>query len=277
MRWKDTAILLTVRKTGKKTLLIELFTESHGRQRGILQLGDKDVPPLPPGCHIDIEMARSDLTSDMPGDLTIMSVSGGVAASSKSDVGFLVLTCIKSLLSKLLPEREPLHDLFYVTTSLIDSLSMEDGLWPVEYARWEMCLLDTLGHVDGLRRCLPDFRQGETIYISPASGKVVTRLEAGAFLDKLLPVPAFLMGSRLPGIRDVQEALRMTKLMLERLALPKAGVKELPPARAGLIEHTNAIRELPRPAQDPLGMEETGRRRRRMSEINNPLLIGGRA
>lgn len=277
MRWKDKAILLTVRRTDQKTLLIEVFTANHGRQTGTLKLDEAEVPPLPPGCWIEIELARPDGQPDAIGELTILNVSGGVAASKKSDVGFLVLTSIKVLLSRLLPERQPLHELFDATTTLIDSLSNEDGRWPVEYARWEMSLLDTLGHVEGLKRCLPDFRQGEAIYISPVSGKMVTRVEAGAFLDRLIQVPGFLMGNREPDIREVRDGFHMTRLMLERMAFPSAGMTEMPSARNELAVHVASIPKLPKATRAPLGMENEEKRRRRMSEIANPLMVGTRS
>ena len=56
MDWRDQGILLTVRRHGETSAIIDVFTENHGRHAGIVRGGvsRKIAPDLQPGAQLDL-------------------------------------------------------------------------------------------------------------------------------------------------------------------------------------------------------------------------------
>ena len=51
IEWRDEGVLLAVRKHGENAVIIEVFTENHGRHSGVVRggAGRKQTPVLQPG------------------------------------------------------------------------------------------------------------------------------------------------------------------------------------------------------------------------------------
>ena len=75
----------------------------------------------------------------------------------------------------------------------------------------------------------------DLVLVSPRSGRAVSREAGGAWADKLLPLPAFLIGRGAVSIGAVREALRLTGFFLEHRACPALGRDALPEARGRLV------------------------------------------
>jgi len=56
MEWRDQGILLTMRRHGETSAIIDVFTQSHGRHAGIVRggAGRKLAPILQPGAQLDL-------------------------------------------------------------------------------------------------------------------------------------------------------------------------------------------------------------------------------
>jgi len=98
-----------------------------------------------------------------------------------------------------------------------------------------MEILSHLGHSGGLDRCKTAFKHGETIYISPRTGKAASRAEAGAFLDRMVPVPGFFMGKKMASAADLRQGHEMTTMMFTKFAMPALDIVEMPSERDDVI------------------------------------------
>uniref|UniRef100_UPI003AE2B25C DNA repair protein RecO C-terminal domain-containing protein n=1 Tax=Paracoccus sp. T5 TaxID=3402161 RepID=UPI003AE2B25C len=79
-------------------------------------------------------------------------------------------------------------------------------------------------------------------YVSPRSGRAVSRAGAGEWADRLLPLPALMGGAGDNRGRDLAEGLAITGHFLEhRLAAELVG-RHLPAARARLVRRLEAGR-----------------------------------
>ena len=138
-------------------------------------------------------------------------------------------------LVKLLPERDPHPELYATTLHLLRSFN-EPDIWPTLLVHWEFQLLAELGFGLDLSECAATGTAEELVYVSPRSGRAVSR-EAGApYGDKLLPLPAFLLDATAPlGPADIAAGFALTGFFLERDVLEPHGLK-LPPARERLLD-----------------------------------------
>jgi DNA repair protein RecO (recombination protein O) len=145
------------------------------------------------------------------------------------------LNAIGALLVTLLPEREPNRPVYDRTVELADALAAGEWDWPARYASWELGLLTALGFGLDLGVCGATGVTEELVYVSPRSGRAVSREAGGAWADKLLPLPGFLIGRGAVGIGAVREALRLTGFFLEHRACPALAHDALPEARGRLL------------------------------------------
>jgi DNA repair protein RecO (recombination protein O) len=234
MDWRDEGILLAVRPHGESSAIIETLTREHGRHSGLVQGGNgaKMSPVLQPGTQLSLEW-RARLSEHL-GNFRIEPVRSRAAAIMADRVALGALNAIGALLVALLPEREPNPDVYDQTVLLADALAAGEWDWPARYARWEVALLTALGFGLDLTRCGATGVTEDLVYVSPRTGRAVSRETGGAWADKLLPLPAFLIDRGAPTIGAVRESLRMSGWFLEHWVCPAFERKTLPGARMRL-------------------------------------------
>ena len=74
----------------------------------------------------------------------------------------------------------------------VDPFNAADDNWPVHYALWEMDLLDGLGYGLDLSDCAVSGATGDLVWVSPKTGRAVSRSAGADWRHRLLPLPPFL-------------------------------------------------------------------------------------
>ena len=107
-----------------------------------------------------------------------------------------------------------------------------DPGWPAAYARWELALLAALGFGLDLDRCALTGGRDDLAFVSPRSGRAVSRAAAAPWEDRLLSLPAFLRDpAARPAPGEVAAALALSGHFLEARLAPTLPRESLPPAR----------------------------------------------
>ena len=236
MEWRDEAILLSSRRHGESAAIIDVFSPGHGRGSGIVRGGAsrKLAPILQPGAQLDVTWKAR--LEDHLGVFTVEPIRSRAAASLGDRLSLAGLNAVVSLLLFCLPEREVHGRLYDKTRSLLDLLGQPE-IWPLAYLRWELALLDDLGFGLDLSECAVLGVAGdELIYVSPKTGRAVSRAGAGEWADRLLPLPPSLIGQGTAEDNDVLEALGVTGYFLGQRVAPELGHKSLPDARARFVD-----------------------------------------
>jgi DNA repair protein RecO (recombination protein O) len=145
----------------------------------------------------------------------------------------LYAACV--LVQDSLAERDP-HPLLYdALVELGEVLSLDrSGRWPEIYVRFELLLLAELGFGLDLGRCALTGASEGLAYVSPRSGRAVTRNAAGEWAPRLLPLPAFLTGDAPADAEALEDGLRLTGAFLQR-HLFDATERSMPAARERLV------------------------------------------
>ncbi|HUM08348.1 MAG TPA: DNA repair protein RecO [Acidocella sp.] len=143
-----------------------------------------------------------------------------------------ILNAACALAAGALPEREAAPDTFAGLMRLLAGIDIPGFPLP-ELARWEVTLLRELGF--GLDFSTSAGGNDRLAYISPRTGRAVTLSEAGEWVDRLFPLPDFLIGEAPASLADCVAALRITGHFLARDVFG-ARHRPLPPARVGLYE-----------------------------------------
>ena len=233
MEWRDEGVLLSVRPHGESSAIIEVFTALHGRHAGIVRGGASRrlSPILQPGAQLSVTWrARLD---DHIGAFVVEPLRSrtGVLGDRLALGG---LTAICALLHVALAEREPHPDLWASSIRLLDALQTAAD-WPLLYLRWEMRLLEDIGFGLDLSRCAVTGSREDLAYVSPRTGRAVSRAAAGIWASRLLPLPVALLGQGPADRAEIAQGLALTGHFLARELTPMLNGRPLPEARARLI------------------------------------------
>lgn len=235
MEWRDHGILLSARKHGESAAIIDVFTHEHGRHAGVVRggAGRKTAPLLQPGAQLDL-IWRARLEEHL-GSFHIEPMRSRAAAAFSGRLSLAGLNAVTALLGFALPEREPHSGLYHASEQLMDLLG-QDEIWPLAYLRWELALLEALGFGLDLSECAVTGAREGLVYVSPKSGRAVSRDGAGEWADRLLPLPPCLRGEGPSPDPEVRVALDTTGYFLENRLARDLGQTTLPEARARFLD-----------------------------------------
>lgn len=235
MEWRDQGALISVRRHGETSAIIQVFTAEHGRHAGVVRggTGRKIAPILQPGAQLDLTWrARLD---EHIGHFSVEPLKSRAADVMGDRLALAGLNAITALLGFCLPEREPHPLLYQRTIALMDMLGNTQA-WPLAYLRWELALLEDMGFGLDLNCCVVTGSADDLAYVSPKSGCAVSIQGAGEWADKLLPLPLALLGRGNGGYAGVGEGLITTGYFLNKWLAPALGDRPLPGARQRLAD-----------------------------------------
>lgn len=234
MEWRDQGILLAARKHGETSAILEVFTAQRGRHAGVLRGASsrKMGPVLQPGAQLDLHW-RARL-EDHIGSYTAELIRSRSAMAMADRLALAGLNAVTALLLFALPEREVHRDLYRRTAQLLDLLD-QPALWPLAYLRWEMALLDELGFGLDLSGCAVTGAVEGLEFVSPKTGRAVSRKGAGEWIDRMLPLPPVMLQQGEAPDAEIAIALRTTGYFLNTKLAPQLGQKPIPEARARFL------------------------------------------
>lgn len=234
MEWQAEGTVLARRSHGETAVILDVLTDLHGRHSGLVPGGtsQKRAAMLQPGSRLDLRWrARRD---DQLGTFSVEPVRlrSGLLADPLALAG---LNAVCALLVFALPERDP-HPLLVDDTERVLDLMEGGAEWGADYLRWEMRLLEEMGFGLDLSACAVTGAAQGLAYVSPKSGRAVSREGAGEWADRLLPLPGILGGAGNNRGDGLAEGLAITgHFLTARIAADLVG-RPIPAARQRLVD-----------------------------------------
>ena len=201
--WNDIGIILSAKKYGEKGLVINILTKTHGRYVGwINNYKTKSIlSSVQPGNLVKV-FWKSRIIEQM-GNFKIEEISSISGKIFDEKLKLQALTSLCSLLEKFLPERQSYSEVFDATKAFLNLLAInndvDNKLWIKGYVKWEIGLLSSIGFSLDLKQCAVTGQKNNLYYVSPKTGKAVSKKGAGKFAPKLLRLPMFLGGAEVIG------------------------------------------------------------------------------
>jgi DNA repair protein RecO (recombination protein O) len=217
--WSDRAISLGLRRFGETGAILEVFAREQGRRRGLIYGGASRTKRAPMQAGNTLAITWKARVEDSLGFFSLAETEFERASVHMANGEALAaLSAITEILAAALPEGEAKPALYDAAETLLDQLGNDD-VWPALFVRWELGLLTMLGYGIDLSRCALSGANDGLTHVSPKSGRAVRGSEAGDYLSRLLPLPAFLSDSRAPATpQDIHNGFRLTGHFLgERL------------------------------------------------------------
>ena len=235
MEFEDDAFVLSARIHGETGAIVEMLTSQHGRWAAHVAGGAsrRMRPVLQAGARVMCRYRAR--TSEQLGSASLEALSEGPAALFDDPLALAGLSAAAAVTAAALPEREPHPGAFLAFEALSGALAAAD-IWPAVYVRFEAGLLEELGFGLDLSRCAATGSTDELIYVSPRTGRAVSRAAGEPYKDRLLHLPPFLLSSQTGLVAgDVGVGLDLTGHFLEQFVFAPLN-RPLPPARMWLID-----------------------------------------
>lgn len=246
MNWTDDALILGGRRFGEGGLILDVLTRTKGRRSGLVHGGAsrKRRAQYEPGNTVSLswngrleeQLGRFDVAEATRERAThLLDVPDALAA----------VACIAELLRSAVDEGDEAGSaLFGATELLLDALDTP-ALWQPLYVRWEFGLLAALGFGLDVSRCALSGANDGLTHVSPKTGRAVRGSEAEDYVDRLLPLPGFLIDPSSPASPDdIANGLSLTGYFIEQ-RLYAAVNKTTPEARKRLVRRV--LKSLGRP------------------------------
>jgi DNA repair protein RecO (recombination protein O) len=234
MEWRDEAIVLGTRKHGETSVILEVMTLAHGRHLGLVRGGRsrKQQPTLQAGNRVEV-LWRARLDEHL-GTFQAEPIALNAARLFDSAAGIYAIQTLAAHL-RLLPERDPHASLYEALKIMLEHLDEPASAGEL-VVRFELLVLEELGFGLDLLACAATGSRVDLAYVSPKSGRAVSRAAGAPWHDKMLALPPFLQtGSGIRADRmALQEAFRLTGFFLERSVYEPRGIAP-PEARAGFL------------------------------------------
>src|SRR5271155_2751975 len=200
MQWTDEGIVLGVKRHGETSVILELMTRGHGRHLGLVRggAGRRMRGVLQPGNALSATW-RARLDEHL-GLYTVEAINLRAAAFLPAAHAVHGVTHLAAL-CRLLAEREPHAAVHDALEAILDRLG-DPGVAAAMIARFELDFLAELGFGLDLETCAATGATTDLVYVSPRSGRAVSRAAGETYRDKLMRLPAFLRSEAAPQSAD---------------------------------------------------------------------------
>ena len=235
MEFEDDAFVLSARPHGETGAIVDILTATRGRWAAHVAGGAsrRMKPLLQAGARVLLRYRAR--TSEQLGSASIEGGDSGPSALFDDPAALAGLSAAAAVTAAVLPEREPHPGAFLAFEALAAALLIAD-IWPAVYVRFEAGLLEELGFGLDLSRCAATGATDDLIYVSPRTGRAVSRAAGEPYKDRLLALPPFLLGTQSGlGEGDVGQGLELTGHFLEQFVFAPLN-RPPPPARLWLID-----------------------------------------
>jgi DNA repair protein RecO (recombination protein O) len=224
--------------------VLSVLTREHGRHLGLVKGGTsrRQRPMLEIGNRLKVTW-RARLEEQL-GNFTVEPVDAVSAVLLHDPLKLAALAAACAVADVVLPEREPHADVYQATATLIAAITGENAGWPADYVRWELALLTALGFGLDLSKCAVTGGAEDLAFVSPKTGRAVSRDSGRGYADRLLPLPGFLLRDGNPGRSDLLAGLRLTGYFLDRHVLHGPITDKRWEARSRFIDRLAATKEV---------------------------------
>ena len=238
LHFTDEALILTVAKFGDHDAIVQLFTPTHGLCGGVVKRGltSKHRADIQPATLVEATW-KARLPEHM-GTITLEARHSYAARVMSDPLKLAAVGSVMALIACSLAERDAHPELYTQTILFLQHVAVGESplVWLAEYVRLELALLEQAGFGLDLSACAATGTVDELVYVSPNSGRAVSRAAGAPYHDRMLALPEFVRdadGSP-DDLQHIGEGIALTGHFLESRLLP-ALHRHVPPLRTHFV------------------------------------------
>ncbi|HEY0627564.1 MAG TPA: DNA repair protein RecO [Allosphingosinicella sp.] len=235
------ALICAVRPHGEHGAVVRALTPLDGMQAGYVRGGRsrRVRPVLVPGNVVQAEYRAR--TEEQLAQLSVELVHSRAPLLSEA-LPAAAIEWVCALTAAALPEGQAYPRLYEVLDGVLSAVEAAPSAkgWAAALVRYELLILAELGFGLDLSECAATGSRANLAYVSPKSGRAVSAEAAGEYIDRLFPLPLFLLGGGAAEWDEICDGLRITGHFLARDILIERQADVLA-ARERLVERLRRV------------------------------------
>ena len=214
MQTDDEGIIIKKTKYRESSLLISFFSLNHGINSGLVKgVLKKDFGTYEIGNKVYIKSSFRLDEQLWNCKFELIKNNSVNYFDNQNKLNTLLTIC--SIIDLSLPKNNPQIKIYNKTIDLMEDL-LSKG-WAVKYIFWELFLLSELGYGLDLEKCVVSGKKENLIYISPKSGKAVSKKEGEKYKNNLLYLPKFLINKNVEPTKDsLKQGISLTGFFINK-------------------------------------------------------------
>jgi DNA repair protein RecO (recombination protein O) len=237
MNIQDQGIILSVKKYSENSLIVKIFSQNNGIYSGFIRgaLGSKKNNLTYQIANLASFHWSAKLEENL-GFFKIELIKSFLAGILSDPIKLNCITSIINIISQNMPERQENSALFTALLNLLKNLNEETSIFLVNYIKLEIDLLENLGYGIDLSKCAVTGLAEELHFVSPKSGKAVSKNAGEKYAAKLLKLPGFLSHNPTNQIskNDLLNGLELSGFFIEKYLYRPNNIR-VPDSRQRLI------------------------------------------
>ena len=214
MRFQDEGYIINQKKYGESSLILTILSKNHGKTAGFVKncLHKKNLATFQLGNKVSFE-AYARLEENM--------LSFKIELLQPSAVNFIVseekirvLGSLCELCNSCLMQNEKLDNFYVLIDRFFNGINNDN--WLENYAKFELYLLDFLGVGLDLSKCAVTGSTQNLCYVSPKSGKAVSKEIGAPYAARLFAYPTFAVKNYEANKKEIYDSLKMTEFFLKK-------------------------------------------------------------
>ena len=229
MQWQEQSIILSIKPFSENCRIVSVFNRTMGKTSGLIK-GTKTVIHVGDIC--DVTWKGRNI--DQLGTFKIETVFSPFSFVFENPLEILAIDSVCTLCYNGLPDKAPHGKLFDAVKRFLLELVHKD--WLLNYVFFEKMFLSEVGIGLSLSQCAVTGKKDGLFYVSPRTGKAVTKEVGEKYKDRLFVLPKFLLNSdEDPSKEDILLALKITQHFL-KIYFCGISSRELPMSREYLVQ-----------------------------------------
>jgi len=230
LQWKDQGIIIALKRLGEDKIIVTLLTKAHGRHLGVTRLSKKAEQVFHLGNFCEVTW-QARLPEHL-GTWRLENIHSTFAMIFQNPLRLEALNTACSLIDAILPEREHQEEIFHNLQKFLYNLAQENWAWFL--IDLELLLLKYAGISLDFSTCAATGSKQDLIFISPRTGRAVSKIAGSPYQDRLLKLPPCLTESKRHEIslssKELLAVLELNEYFLNRYLFVLQGLSS-PAAR----------------------------------------------